>query len=192
VEAPTYASPDPHERPLTAGLVPPEVLASTPFIEVCNMMTRGELPTPPFAELFALGPPVAEEGSFSTSAASSPWFTSPAGTVYGGFLAFLADSVLAGAVNTVIPPGSTFAPLDLKVSFLRPVMPDGRTITASATVVHRGRTLVVADAQIVSADGKVAVKATSSAAVMEGHSWTRSVIDEAESAEMSQSSESSD
>lgn len=67
VEAPTYAPPDPHERPLTAGLAPPEVLASTSFIEVCNMMTRGDLPTPPFAEFLALGPPVAEPGSFSTS-----------------------------------------------------------------------------------------------------------------------------
>jgi len=59
-------------------------------------------------------------------------------------------------------------------------MPDGQELRASASVIHRGRSLVVAEGQIVNASGKVVVKATSSAAVMEGRSWMRSVIDEAE------------
>jgi uncharacterized protein (TIGR00369 family) len=183
VESPAYDTPDPHERLMTAGFIPPEVLGTTGFIELCEMVARGELPTPPFAQLIGMEPAVAAEGTFSTSVQASPWFTSPAGTVYGGFLAFLADSVLGGAFATVIPPNSTYAALDLKVSFLRPVMPDGRRLTASATVVHRGRSLVVADAEIRNADGKVVVKATSSAAVLEGRSWTRAVIDEAENRE---------
>jgi acyl-coenzyme A thioesterase PaaI-like protein len=58
-------------------------------------------------------------------------------------------------------------------------MPDGRAITATADVVHRGKTLVVADSEVVNADGKVVVKATSSAAVMEGRSWIPAVIDDA-------------
>ncbi|MBA2726313.1 MAG: PaaI family thioesterase [Actinobacteria bacterium] len=181
VEHPVYDSPDPHERPLTTGIVPAEIWATKSFIEICDLMGEGELPLPPFVKLFGLSGPVAKEGYFETTASSSPWFSSPAGTIYGGFLAFMADSVLAGAVNTVIPANSTFASLDLKVSFLRPVMPDGRPITAGATVIHRGRSLVVAEGQIVNADGKVVVRAASSAAVMEGRSWMRAVIDEAES-----------
>lgn len=183
-EPPVYETPDPHERPLTAGLIPRNIITTTGFIELCEMVRRGDAPRPPFSELIDLEPAVAAEGTFSSAVASSPWFTSPAGTVYGGFLAFFADAVLGGAFATVIPAGSTYAALDLKVSFLRPVMPDGRRLTASATVVHRGRSLVVADAQILNADGKVVVKATSSAAVLEGRSWTRAVIDEAENMEV--------
>lgn len=179
VEEPAYHSPDPYERPLTTGTIPPGVWASKSFIEICEMVRNGELPTPPFAQLFGFSLPIAKEGYFESSVPSSPWFSSPAGTTYGGFLAYLADSVLAGAVNTVVPPQSVFASLDLKVSFLRPVMPDGRLMTASASVIHRGRSLVVAEGQIVNADGKVVVKATTSAAVMEGRSWMRAVIDEA-------------
>lgn len=180
VDEPTYETPDPHERPLTTEILSPEIWATKSFIEICKLFRAGELPIPPFVKFFDLAPLQATEGHFESGAVASPWFSSPAGTIYGGFLAYLVDSVLSGAVNTVIPPNSTFAALDLKVSFLRPVMPDGGELTASASVIHRGRSLVVAEGRITNAAGKVVVKATSSAAVMEGRSWMRSVIDEAE------------
>lgn len=181
VEAAEYRTPDPYERPVTTETIPPEVWAAKSFIEMCELIREGDLPRPPFVEFLGLSAPLVEEGRFESAAISSPWFSSPAGTIYGGFLALLADSVISGAMNTVIPANSTFAALDLKVSFLRPVMPDGRSITAAAKVVHRGRSFIVADAEIVNADGKVVVRATSSAAVMEGRSWTSAVIDEVES-----------
>lgn len=183
VDEPVYDTPDPYERPLTTEIFPPEMWASKSFIELCRMIAAGELPPPPFTQLFGCSAPVVEEGRFQTTVSSSPWFSSPAGTIYGGFLAYLADSVLSGAANTVIPANSTFASLDLKVNFLRPVMPDGRTLTARAEVIHRGRSMVVTEAQIVNAEDKVVARAVSSAAVMEGRSWTRAVIDEAETIE---------
>lgn len=180
-EAVRYDTPDPHERPVTTGIVPKEVWATKTFIEICDLIRAGDLPRPPFSEFLGLSNPVAEEGRFESSTTASPWFSSPAGTVYGGFLTLLVDGVVSGAVNTVIPANSTFASLDLKVSFLRPVMPDSRPLHARAKVVHKGRSLVVADGEVLNADGKVVVRATSSAAVMEGRSWKRAVIDEAES-----------
>lgn len=179
VDEPVYDTPDPYERPFTGATVGADVWASKTFVEICELMNLGALPPPPFVALFGMSDLHAKEGYFQVSAPSSPWFTSPAGTVYGGFLAYLADNVISGAMNTVIEPGSTFAALDLKVSFLRPVMPDGRRLTATANVVHRGRTLLVAESEIVNEDGKVVVKAVSSAAILEGRSWMRAVIDEA-------------
>lgn len=178
VEEPVYDTPDPYLRPLTVSVLPPEVIATKPFLEICDAIAEGEYDPPPFAELFGLRGPQVKEGFFQSSAASSPWYTSPAGTIYGGFLAYLADSVLAGAMSTVTPPTSTLGALDLKVSFLRPVMPDGRLITATANVIHRGKTLVVAESEIVNEDGKAVVRATSSAAILEGRSWSRTVIDD--------------
>lgn len=179
IEEPRYDTPDPYERPFTGATVGADVWASKSFLEIYELMNSGELPHPPLVEFFGMKGLRAGEGLFNVTAPSSPWFTSPAGTVYGGFLAFLADNVISGALSTVIPPGSTFAALDLKVSFVRPVMPDGRPLTATATVVHRGKTLLVAECEIVNDDGKVVVKALSSAAILEGRSWMRAVIDEA-------------
>lgn len=177
VDLPTYETPDPYEREFTGATVPPDIWRTQTFVEICDAMNRGELPPPPFAQLFHLTEVVAKDGYFSSTAPSSPWFSSPAGTIYGGFLAYFADSALTGAMSTVLPADHVCAPLDLKVNFLRPVMPDGRPITATATVAHRGRTLILAECDIVNSDGKVAVKATSSATVIEGRPWMPSVID---------------
>jgi hypothetical protein len=61
------------------------------------------------------------------------------------------------------------------------VYPDGRELTATSRVVHRGRSLAVAQGDIVNADGKKVVVMTSSAAIRTGGSWGSLVVaDEAE------------
>lgn len=52
-----------------------------------------------------------------------------------------------------------------------PASVDGRELTATAQVVHRGRSLAVAQGDIVNADGKKVVVMTSSAAIRSGGSW---------------------
>ena len=183
VEAAHYDTPDPHERPLTTGILGPEVWAERSFLEICHDIKAGELSEAPFVELFALREVEAREGYFETSMDAGPWYTSPAGTIYGGFLAYLADSVLSGAMATTIPANTVCAPLDLKVNYLRPVFPDGRRLIAKATVVHRGKTLALAECEILNADDKVVVKATSSATIIEGRNWAPAVLDETPVAE---------
>ena len=178
IEETHYDTPDPYLRELTTTVIPPEIWREKNFIEICELVNAGELPEPPFAVLFGMTDVNPKEGYFETTVPSSPWFTSPAGTIYGGFLAYFADSVLAGAMNTVLPTNSICAALDLKVNFLRPVMPDGKPLTAMANVVHKGRTLILAECQIVNVEGKVVVRASSSATIIEGHSWSAAVIDE--------------
>lgn len=102
---------------------------------------------------------------------ATPWLASPAGTVYGGVLAFLADIVLTGAVCTTLAPGTICSPLDLKVQFVRLVWPDGRRLRATATVGHRGRRFATAHAEIAGEDGKPLGLAMSSVVIVEGRSW---------------------
>ncbi len=45
------------------------------------------------------------------------------GGFYGCALALFADYGMNGAVQTTAPPGMSWATLDLKVNFLRPVTP---------------------------------------------------------------------
>ena len=107
---------------------------------------------------------------------ATPWLASPAGTVYGGVLGFLADIVLTGAVCTTLAPGTICSPLDLKVQFVRPVWPDGRQLRATATVAHRGRRFATAHAEIADQDGKPLVLAMSSVVIVEGRSWGSLVV----------------
>ena len=180
VSHPTYDTPDPYLRPIRPGSVDPDEYDRSTFLEIVEKRTSGNSPAP-FVELFAVTQARGEPGSFNISFKGNPWLTSPVGSVYGGVLAFIADLALTGAFSTTLSTSETAATLDLKVQFLRPVFPDGRDLTARAEVVHRGRSLAVAQGDIVNADGKKVVVMTSSAAIRSGGSWgSLNVVDEAE------------
>jgi uncharacterized protein (TIGR00369 family) len=121
---------------------------------------------PPIYHLTGLHPVEAIEGSCTFAMPASPWLTSPSPVLYGGAIALLADAALSGAFMTVTAAGASFAPLDLKVNYLRPVMPDGSLLTARATLVHRGRSMAVATAELFSEDGKRIALASSSAMLL--------------------------
>src|SRR5439155_13217243 len=112
-----------------------------------------------------------EDGAATFVLPASGWLASPAGTIYGGALAWLADICMSGTVQTTVPARTAFAPLDLKVSFLRPALPDGVPLEARGRVVHRGRTLAVVAVEIVGAGGKPVAVASGSAVILPGRAW---------------------
>ena len=181
VEVPTYATPDPHARPLEPDSVRQQIWNKHTFLESMGRQQRGERPPPPFAHLFGMHSIDGSEGKFASSMRATLWHTSPAGTLYGGVLAYFADTSLAGAFTSVLDENEIVAPLDLKVQFLRPAWPDGNDLRCEARVLHRGRTFATAHAEIRSADGKTLASATSSATIISGRSWPGvAVVDEAQ------------
>jgi uncharacterized protein (TIGR00369 family) len=176
VHEPTFDTPDPYLRPVPPGSVDPTLYDDKPFLEVFDARIGSDRPPPPFTELFGIHHPVAEAGIFVSQMRSTPWHSSPAGTVYGGVLAYFADTGLTGAICTTLGAGEVIGPLDLKTQFIRPVWPDGRDLTMTARVVHRGRSFATAQGEITNADGKTVALSTSSAVIRSGMSWAGLVV----------------
>jgi uncharacterized protein (TIGR00369 family) len=153
-DAPEYDTPDPYLRPLEGAALPPEVWQERSGLEVLEAGIKRELPAPPIYYLTGMRPVAAGEGTATFVMPATEWLNSPLARVQGGAIAWLADSALSCAVQTLVPAGATYLTLDLKVNFLRPVQADGRDLTAHGKVVHRGRTLAIANAEVVNADGK--------------------------------------
>jgi uncharacterized protein (TIGR00369 family) len=130
--------------------------------EILDRQLRGELPAPPISELIGMRPTEADEGAATFVLPATEWLTSPLRTVQGGVTAMLADTAMQVAIQTITPAGTAIAGLDLKVNYLRPVMPDGRDLTARASVIHSGRRLAVAQATIENTEGKPVALATGS------------------------------
>jgi uncharacterized protein (TIGR00369 family) len=164
LEQPTPGAEPEHplQRPPQGEVLPQSVFAERAGLEMINAWIDGELPASPIHHLTGLRPLSAEEGRVKWALPCTRWLSSPAGTVQGGFTAMLADAALSAAAFSTAPPGVAVASLDLKVNYLRPVFPDDRDLTAIASVVHRGRSLVVASAEILNADGKRAAIASGS------------------------------
>jgi len=85
------------------------------------------------------------------------------GTIDGGVLTLLAKSAAAAAAETTAVDGTGFTALDVKINFLRPVPADGRELLATGTVVHRGKRLVIATADVLYGNERVAVLTGTSA-----------------------------
>jgi uncharacterized protein (TIGR00369 family) len=90
----------------------------------------------------------------------------PMGTVHGGILCDLADAAMGFAFASTLGPGESFTTLELKINYFRPVF-EGR-LTASARVVHRGRTVGVVECDVANADGKPVARAVSTCSVLRG------------------------
>jgi uncharacterized protein (TIGR00369 family) len=171
IDEPAFDPTDPYLRPVAGAPLPQDVWDRMAGLEIMHALIAGELDPPPITHLTGLRPTELGEGSATFVLPSSAWLTSPIGTVQGGATALLAETVLATAVQTTIPARTAFTPLDLKVNYVRPVFADGRDLVGRGTVVHRGRTLAVASAELRNADGKLAAVATGTSLIREGAPW---------------------
>lgn len=74
------------------------------------------------------------------------------GTVHGGLLCELADAAIGTAQSTLMNEGESFASLELKINFFRPVWKD--KLVAYAKPLQRGKTIVVYNCEITNSEGK--------------------------------------
>ena len=91
----------------------------------------------------------------------------PMGTLHGGIICDVADAAMGIACATLVELGESFTTLELKISFLRPVV-EG-LLEARARVVHRGRTVQHAECDVVMLpDEKLVARASCTCMVLRG------------------------
>jgi len=126
-------------------------------VELLRAQLRGELPRPPIDQLIGIRLVGAEPGRVVFALPASAWLRNEWGAVYGGVLTLLAKSAAAAAVQATASRGTAVTALDAKINFLRAVPADGRELLATGTVLHRGKRLAIATAEVVHSDVQVAV-----------------------------------
>ncbi len=171
VGVPTFDAPDPYLRPAEGEVVPQPVWDETGGLDLVHLWRKGERAPSPNCSLLGLRFVEVAASSVTLAMPASMWFCTGFGTFYGGALSAFAGAAIDVAVTTTLPGGTSFATLDLRMNFLRPVTPDGRDLIAQATVEQRGRTIAVSTVRIDDADGKRVAMATGSAMISEGRPW---------------------
>ena len=91
------------------------------------------------------------------------------GSLFGGYLAALADQVLAFATMTVVPHDRLYRTVNLNLNFLK-VRRSG-PLTIEARVVARTRRLITVRAEFRSEDGTLIAEATAQQIVMAFDHW---------------------
>ncbi len=161
------ARPDPYVRRTAGQVLPESVWQTTSGLDVLLGQMAGQLPMPPIQDLTGLRPSGARQDEVTFVMPASEWLCAPArGRVQGGAVALLAETALSAAIQVRMPAGTAIAPVDLKVNYLRPLAADGRLASARGCVVHSGRRIAVANAEVSDADGKPIAVATGSAMIL--------------------------
>jgi uncharacterized protein (TIGR00369 family) len=115
------------------------------------------------------------DGEATFTLPTTGWLTNAYGVFYGGAIALMADFALNCAVWTRLPKATSFAPLDLKINYLRPVFPNTGELVARSHVVHMGKTIAVASCEIFDPSGKPAAMAVETILILPSRPWERPV-----------------
>jgi uncharacterized protein (TIGR00369 family) len=82
------------------------------------------------------------------------------GVTAGGVVATLADEAMAHVVLANLDPGEHTATIEMSTRYFRPAL--SRALTATATLVNRGRRVMSAEASVTDEDGRLVAKASAS------------------------------
>ena len=128
---------------------------------------QGEAAPPPIARTLGLVLVSVEPGRAVVELAVDPArHTNPMGTLHGGVLCDLADLAMGVAYGGTLADDESFTTVELTTNFLRPVWRG--TLTASARVVHGGRSVGLVECDVTDAHGRLVARAKSTCMTLRG------------------------
>lgn len=131
-------------------------------IDYLRGMMAGELPGPPIASLMQMELVEVSEGSATFICTPDDSHFNPIGTVHGGYACTVLDSALGCAVQSTLPAGTGYTSIEIKINYLRPIMPSSAPLRAVGTVTKPGNRVAFADGVLIDATGKTVATATGS------------------------------
>jgi uncharacterized protein (TIGR00369 family) len=128
-------------------------------LALLHRIIDGSEPPAPVAQLVGLRMVAAEEGRVTFELDAGPQHASPPGTLHGGILCDLADAAMGCAVVSVLEEGVSFATVELKINFLKPIW--NARLTAVGATIKVGRTVTLCECRITDEGGSLVAYATS-------------------------------
>jgi uncharacterized protein (TIGR00369 family) len=159
---------EPRTRELT-WFDPLQIAAQAPRmsgVEFLRRMRDGVIPPPPIAAHFGLDIDEVSEGRVTFRCTPDESGFNPIGTVHGGVLCTLLDTVCGCAMQSVLPQGKGYTSVEIKVNYLKAVR-GGGPLTAEGTVVKAGSRVGFTEGVVRDASGAVVATASSTLLVFD-------------------------
>ena len=120
-----------------------------------------EFQLPPSLQALGIAKPEVESGKVTFSFEPQEFHYNPIGTVHGGILSTVLDSAMGCTVHTLLPMGTGYTTLELKVNFLKPVTIQTGILKAAGKIIHFGGKIVLVEASLVDGTGAIYAHAIS-------------------------------
>ena len=134
-----------------------------------HAMGDGRIPPPPIAATLEFDriPIEVERGKATFFFTPQEFHYNPIGSVHGGVISTILDSAVGCAVHSMLPAGTGYTSLELKVNFIRPVHIKTGPMHCTGTVLSLGRRTAVAEAKLMDEAGKLYAHCTSTCIIFE-------------------------
>ncbi len=142
------------------GVVSREELVAGDGLSFLRGIIAGTNPAPPFADAMDFELAEADEGRVVFVGQPSARFFNPLGTIHGGWTATILDSAMACAAHATLKPGEGYTTLEMKLNYVRPVMPDSGPVRCEGKLIHRGSSVITTEGKLVDARGKLLAHGT--------------------------------
>ena len=136
-------------------------------LEYVRAIASGAIPAQPMASVIPVRLTGVEDGEVQLVCRPDPSLLNSSGIVHGGVLCTLMDTAMGMAARTVLGVGQANVSVELKVSFFKPIVADGRDVRLEGRVLKRGQRICFAEARAFSPDGVLVGHGTGSLATIE-------------------------
>ena len=126
----------------------------------------GTRPPPPIATLIGFTLSAVAPGEAVIEFMAGRQHANPMGTLHGGVLCDIADAAMGIAYASTLAEGETFATLELKINFLKPVWT--AKLRAVGRIVKRGKTLGLVECDITDEQQGLVARASSTCLTLRG------------------------
>ena len=150
----------------TFGLVPRAELEASSGLDVLSGILEGRLPEPPIGETVDIHPIEVSRGEMLFEGIPSERFYNLMGTIHGGWIATILDTVLGCAVHSTLEPGQSYTTVSLNVQFSKPLTRDTGRVIARGRVTNAGRTHAFAEATLCDARDRVIALGTATLVIV--------------------------
>lgn len=132
-----------------------------------DAMLAGEIPLPPICHLVGFVFEEIEDDRVVMTFTPHESQYNPIGTVHGGAISTVLDSVMGCAVHSLLPLGRGYTTVELKVNMLRAVRTESGPLRATGRVLYLGRQTAMAEGSLLDATGKLYAQATTTCLVFD-------------------------
>ena len=153
------------EAAVRAKLGPPgvasmEELKAVSGMEFLRRLWNGEIPSAPIGLTMDFVPLEGEPGHVIFQGTPGRQHYNPLGSVHGGYFCTLLDSAVGCAIQTMLPQGTGYTTLELKVNLIRALTDKTGPVRAFGKVIQVGNRVGIAEGRIVDVEGKLYAHAT--------------------------------
>ncbi len=137
----------------------------TPVDEL-RQLVDGTRPPPPIAALIGFTLSAVSPGEAVIELAAGRQHANPMGALHGGVLCDIADAAMGIAYASTLAEGETFATVELKINFLKPVWT--AKLRAIGRLVKRGKALGFVECDITDEQQTLVARASSTCMTLRG------------------------